>query len=59
MLSRIGILYTMPTHKDDNIHIRLKKELKARIYKAAQQDGRSMSGYIRHVVIQNLPKHDS
>lgn len=39
---------------DTNIILRIDAKLKARIVKAAAKDGRTLSGYIRHVLEKSL-----
>ncbi len=41
------------TPKDNTVLIRMDAKLRAKLVKAAQQDDRTLSGYIRHV----LEKH--
>lgn len=43
-----------PATKDTNVLIRIDAKLKARIVKAAQKDGRTLSGFIRHVLEKSL-----
>lgn len=55
----IVILYTMTTQKEEQLHIRIDKELKGRIYKAAQKKGLSISSYIRSTFKEKLDKEIS
>lgn len=48
----------MDTQKEEQIHIRIDKELKARIYKAAQRKGLSISSYIRSTLKQIIDKEN-
>jgi addiction module RelB/DinJ family antitoxin len=44
------------TTQDTELHIRIDKELKAKVYKAAQKMGLSISSYIRYVLKKDVGK---
>lgn len=48
----------MNTQKEEQLHIRIDKELKGRIYKAAQNKGLSISSYIRSTFKEKLDREE-
>lgn len=43
-----------PITKDTNILLRIDAKMKAKLVKAAHKDGRTLSGFIRHVLEKSL-----
>lgn len=44
--------------KDASLNIRISKELKERIQRMAQEDNRTMSNYIEHLIAKEIKKRE-